>query len=201
MIDLAVPGLSTVAVPESIASGRARFRAVLQQWMPDLAPPRLDLLADGIDAFRKRLAAGGWIYHGVAGGPAGAVFDVPTSWHYLAAVGPAPPGVPAETLLARSMGWSRLPAVTPVVTTPAMGRGIGFHANVRTGSVLRDVALDAAGDLPSIGLAAYQSVDESRQQALLVVGISLLPGTTAAMAVLAEQMSLHSLFRDETDGT
>lgn len=195
MIDLAVPGLSTVAVPESADAGRARFRALLEEWLPDLTPARLDLLSEGITAFRERLAAGGWIYHGVAGGPAGRPFDVPTSWHYLAAVAPALPDVEPETLLAHALGWSHLPKVTPAATTPAMGRGIGFHADVRTGSVLREVPLDTPDEADSVGLAAYLSIDDERRRALLVVGISLLPGTTTAMAVLAREMAAHSTFR------
>ncbi len=200
MIDLAVPGLSTVAVPESDEAGRARFRVLLQEWLPDISTERLDLLSEGITAFRQRLAAGGWIYHGVAGGPAGEAFDVPTHWHYLAAVGPSLPGAAPETLLAHTLGWSHLPAVTTTPTAPAMGRGLGFHADVRTESVLRGMPLDASELAPTVGLAAYQSVDDERQRALLVVGISLLPGTTAAMAVLAEQMALHSTFRDDEPG-
>ena len=104
--------------------------------------------------------------------------------------------------MAHTLGWSHLPAVTTSTTFPVMGRGLGFQAELRTSSMLHGVSLDAAEHVPTIGMAAYQSVDDVRQRALLVVGLSLLPGTTAAMAVLAEQMALHSTFRDaDPDGT
>ena len=197
MIDLAVPGLDTVAVPESAEAGRERFRSLLLSWLPDLTAERLDLLSEGITAFRERLTSGGWVYHGVAGGPPNEHVDLPTSWHYLAAVGPAPADEPRELLLAHLLGWSRLPdGVTPTSLDTRMDGGLGFHADVRQGAVLRGVEPDPATADQPFGLAAYVAVDASRARALLVVGMSLLPGTTATMASLAALMAQRSTFRD-----